>query len=124
MRIESRILVIVALFALKFVSGIWLTRAGRPFNGILLTVHKIISLLTVVLIGLTLARLRQGIGLSAVEIAVVAFCGLLWLLTIASGGWVSADRVVPAFLTAAHRVLPFLTVLATGIVGYLVVWGI
>lgn len=111
------------LFVVKFLSGVWLTWAGRPYNVALITVHKLISLLAAVLIGILVYRLRRGVGLSPVEIVAVVVTGLLFLAAILSGGLTSVDRPMSAALLIVHRVTPFLTVLSTAATLYLVVWA-
>ena len=121
MSTELRLGAIGALFLLKFAAGFWLTRSGKPYNVAILTVHKIISLVIVALIGITIHRLRRSVGVSAVEIGAIVGTGLLFLLTIASGGLVSTDKPANVAILTAHRVLPYLTVLSTAVTMYLVV---
>jgi hypothetical protein len=59
------------------------------------------------------------VGLSAAEISAVVVTGLLFFFSIASGGLVSVDRPVPAAVSLAHRVTPFLTLLSTAVMAYL-----
>ena len=108
------------LYLLVFLSGIRLSRAGKPYSTGLLTVHKLISLLTVVLIALTIRYLRRGVGLSAVEIVAIVVTGLLFLLSIASGGLVSTDKPQHTIISIAHKVSPYLALLSTAVMAYLV----
>ena len=120
MRINSQVLGIGFLFTLKFLSGIWLTRSGKPYNAVILAVHKIISLLTVVLIAVAVRRWGRGVGMGAVEIGAIVVTGVLFLLTILSGGLLSTDRPTQAAILVVHRATPFLTVLSTAVTIYLV----
>ena len=110
---------IVVLFVVKFATGLWPSRADKPYNVLLLTVHKLISLLTVALIALAVRQLRQGVGLSAAEIIAIVVTGLLFLFSIASGGLVSTDKPAHIVFSIAHKVTPFLTVLSTAVMAYL-----
>ena len=121
MSIESRVLIIGLLFLLKSLSGIWLSRSGRPINAVILTIHKIISLLTVVLISITIHHLRRDVGMSAVEIGAIIVTGLLFLFTILSGGLLSADKPAHTAVLTFHKVAPFLTILSTAVTIYFVV---
>ena len=110
-----------------FVSGFWLSLRGRPFNAVLLTVHKLVSLAAVVLLGFIVWRVSREAALRAIDWAAVVVTGLFFLGTIATGGLLSADSLVPAARTArvrvailwAHRITPFLTVLSTAAALYL-----
>jgi hypothetical protein len=45
------------LFSLfLFLSGFWLSRSGKPYNGIIFNIHKLIALTAVVLFVITLYR--------------------------------------------------------------------
>jgi hypothetical protein len=111
--------VIGVLFLVKFATGFWLSRAGKPYNVFLLTAHKLISLLIVLLIALAVRHLRQGIGLGAVEVVAIVVTGLLFLLSIASGGLLSTDKPAHVAIPIAHKVLPFLSVASTAAMVYL-----
>ena len=119
----SIIATIGVLFLIKFLSGIWLSRSGRPLNGIVLTVHKIVSLLIVVLIAITVRRLRQGIAVSAVETSAIVITGLFFLSAVVSGGLLSTGKPTPAVVGTVHKVTPLLAVLSTATLIYLVAWA-
>ena len=120
MSTRLRIVAIIALFLLKFLFGVLLTRSGKPYSVVMLALHKIISLLTVVLIGMTVYNLRRDVGLIAVEVGAIIVTGLLFVLTIATGGLLSTDKPAHAAITIVHRVVPFLAVLFTAVTIYLV----
>jgi hypothetical protein len=115
---SSIFVALVVLFVLKFLFGIWLTRAGRPYNGVVLAVHKIISVLTAVLLGITVYLLGQDVGLGTPAVVGIIVTGLLFLLTIASGGLLSTDKPAHRAILIAHRVMPFLAVISTALTLY------
>ena len=119
MSTQTRIVVTGLLFACKFVAGFWLTRSGKPYNVVILAIHKIISLAIVAMIGIIIYRLRRDVGVGSAEIVAMAITGLLFVLTISSGGLVSTDKPANAATLTVHRVLPFLTVLSTAVTIYL-----
>jgi hypothetical protein len=120
MRTNSQVLGIGFLFTLKFLSGIWLTRSSKPYNAVILAAHKIISVLTVVLIAVAVRHWGQDASMGAVEIGALIATGVLFLLTILSGGFLSTDRPAHAAILVVHRAAPFLTVLSTAVTIYLV----
>jgi hypothetical protein len=115
----SQVLVAGLFFLLVFLSGAWLSRSGRPLNTIRLTVHKLISLATAAFLIVTVHRINQSAGLSANEQAAVAITGLLLLGTVATGGLLSTGKTTPTVVLRLHQVTPFLTVLATAVMLYL-----
>ncbi|MBN1875271.1 MAG: hypothetical protein JXA33_13670 [Anaerolineae bacterium] len=119
MNIYSRIVVIVILFVLKLILGIWLTLTGKPYNGILVTIHKLISLATVIFIGVAVYRLREGVGLNTVELGAVIVTGVLFFAAIISGGLASTETLAYPAIILIHRIVPFLSILATIVTLYL-----
>ena len=109
----------VLLYLGIFVSGFWLSRLGRPLNGILLTVHKLVSLAAVVLLGFTVYRVTWETRLGAIDWLAVVVTGLLFLGTMATGGLLSVSKPMPAVVLTLHRITPFLTVLSNAAALYL-----
>jgi len=110
---QSTIVGAAMLFLIVFLSGFWLSRSGKPFNGIVLTLHKLISLAALVFLAINLYRTNQDAKLNTMELAAAAVTGLLFLGTIVSGGFLSTDKPLPARVLTLHRIAPFLTVLST-----------
>jgi hypothetical protein len=123
MQITSRILVIGVLFLLKVLFGLWVSRSGRPFNVVVLTIHKLISLAIVALIALAVRQRGRAVGLSGGEIAAAIVTGVLFLVAIISGGLVSTDKPANAVILAVHRFVPYLVGLATAATLYLLARG-
>lgn len=111
--------IVILLYLGIFVSGLWLSRLGRPLNVILLTVHKLISLAAVVLLVLTVYRVTWEAPLDAIDWVAVAATGLFFVGTIATGALLSTDKPTSAIVLTLHRVTPFLTVIATAVALYL-----
>jgi heme A synthase len=107
-------------FVFIFLSGIWLSRSGKPLNGIILTVHKLISLAAVVFLAITMVhQANQASDLSAMGLAAGAVTGLFFLGAILTGGLLSIGKPVPAAILTAHQAAPFLTVLSSAATLYL-----
>ena len=111
--------IVVLLYLAIFVSGFWLSRRGRPFSVVLLTVHKLVSLAAIVLLVLTVWRVNREVTLRAIDWIAVAVTGLFFLGTIATGGLLSTDRPKSTAVLWLHRITPFLTVLSTAATLYL-----
>jgi hypothetical protein len=107
-------------FLFIFLSGFWLSRSGKPFNGVILTIHKLISLAAAVFLVITMVRINQVAALSGIEMTTVVVTGLLFLGTGITGGLLSIDKPMPAAILTIHQITPFLTVLSTAATLYLV----
>ena len=116
---QLRIARIALSFVIVFASGIWLTRSGKPYSGVLVNIHKLISLAGVVLLALVIRQASRAGRLSPTEVAVIAVTGLLLLGAIVTGGLVSTDNPMPQAVLIAHRVAPFLAALGTAAALYL-----
>ena len=116
---QLRIVIIGVLYLLIFGSGFWLTRSGRPYSTIVVTIHKLISVGAFVFLAVSLYRISRGVPLSAAVMAAGVITGLLFLGTIATGAMLTAERPMPAVVLWLHRITPFLTVVATAVTLYL-----
>lgn len=99
-------------FVVILVSGYRLHQRGKPYGTLLLTIHKLIPLGMIVYLAIVLkqmAPLTPMIWLAAILAAI------FFLLLIASGGWISAAKEAPFWVKIAHKVLPYLAILATGV---------
>ena len=115
---QMRIAAIVA-FVVILGSGIWLSRLGRPLNGLLLNVHKLVGLGAAVYLMLNLYQTHQSVGLTGATLITGVITGLLFLTTGIIGGVLSTDRPVQTILKRLHQVTPVLTTLSTAVTLYL-----
>lgn len=122
MHIDKRILIITILYIAKFIFGFWLFRTGKPYNSLLLTIHKLVSLATLVYIVIIANRVQLNVGLSTIEWISVVITILLFLISIATGGALSIDRPADILVSLMHKVVPVLSILSTAATLYLLVW--
>ncbi len=102
------------LFLLIFGFGFWLSRSGKPYNVAIFTVHKLIVLGTVAFLGVTIYNVHQATPLSAAQIAWVVAAAVCFVATIVTGGLLSIERPMPAFVLRLHQVIPYATLVASG----------
>jgi hypothetical protein len=116
---QMRVGSIVLFFLVIVMSGIWLSRLGRPLNGLILTVHKLIGLGVAVYLAVTAYRTHQMASLSGIELTVVVVTGALFLATGIIGGVLSTDKPPSAVLQRWHQITPVLTAVSTAATLYL-----
>jgi hypothetical protein len=115
----SLIAAIALLLVVVFLLGFRLTRSGRPYNGLILTVHKLAALAVLIILALLVVRAARTAPLDAV-VWIASLAGLVsFLVAIISGGLLSTDKTLPPVVKALHRVSPFLAVLASAATLYL-----
>jgi len=119
---QTRLVVTGLFFLFIFLSGFWVSRAGKPYPGLRFNVHKLIGLAAGVYLVVTVVQLGRAAPLGPREIAAVAGTALLFVLDVAAGGLVSLEKPMPAALKIAHRLLPYLIALATAFTLYLLLF--
>jgi hypothetical protein len=115
----SSIIVAGLGFVVIFASGYWLSRAGKPYSVIVLTIHKLISLAAVVFLVIFMIQSNQAAALSAMELIAGVVTGLFLLGLMATGGLLSVDKQMPVVVLRLHQIAPYLTVVAAAVTLYL-----
>jgi uncharacterized membrane protein YhiD involved in acid resistance len=116
----ARAIIIGLSFVLVFLSGLWVSRKGRPLNAGLSTVHKLVSLAAGVFLLVTVYQQGQIAPLNTAEWLAIAVTGVCFAAVVASGGILSSDKPRPTALLRVHQVVPVLTLISTGVMLYLV----
>jgi hypothetical protein len=117
---EVRIAVTGIAFLLMLITGVVLTRKGKPLNKTVFAFHKIFSLLTIVLlIWVALPYLKAEGNSSQLIIAAIITAGVI-LVSFVSGALLNFEKVMPQFVTIIHRISSALVVVTTLITGWLI----
>jgi len=85
-------------------TGIWLTRAGRPYGTALLTLHKLVDLAVVVLVGVSVYQAQGAVPFPGTSWAVASVAAVCVVAGFATGGIVSANANAPSWVARAHAV--------------------
>ena len=116
------------LVLLTLVSGVWLSHSGKPFNSMIFTIHKLLALATVIIIGVNVYHLFRAIdGNTLVALSVIAVSGLLFLTLFISGallslipaGLLSLEKPLPEIILKIHQVAPLLALVSSTATFYL-----
>ncbi|MCB8928189.1 MAG: hypothetical protein H6652_21495 [Ardenticatenaceae bacterium] len=110
-------------FLLTLISGVVLSKMGRPLNSAVFGAHKIIAVGTIVLIGLNIRDLAQVVGLQAVHPALIWGTGLLLLALVVSGSLLSFDKLVLPLTLRVHQIVPLLALAFSALSIYLLANG-
>ena len=117
---QLRIAAAGLIFLLIFVFGFILSRGGKPYNTALFTVHKLAALAAVIYLVYTVVKVSQVAPLDPGQIALAALAAVCIIALFATGAVLSIRlEAAPQFMLVLHRVLPYLTVLSTGALLYL-----
>jgi len=106
--IEVRALGAAAFFLVILLSGVWLSRRGRPLNVLILTAHKLVGLGAGIFLVVTLVQLGRagvlGVGVTAAAVAT----GLSMLAAAATGAVLSGAKPAPALVLRLHKAVAVL----------------
>ena len=95
----SRLLLPAILFALTLGFGLWLSLWGKPYNGLLFNIHKLLALGAAVLVGVqTFAWMR------AAPTLLIAGAALGVVALFFSGAMLSVGRRWTALALMTHRI--------------------
>jgi hypothetical protein len=115
----ARLLDTGLFFLFIFLTGTWLRRAGKPYSIPLVTLHKLIGLAAGIYLGLTVYRVHQATPLGLAQIAAIVVTVLLFAINVATGSLLSTNKAMPEVVATMNKVLPYLTVISTGVMVYL-----
>jgi hypothetical protein len=117
---NNRFLVVGILLACMIISGFILSRTGRPFNGWILAVHKLISLGTLIYLIIIVTRANRAVPLRPETVVLAVAAAAFFLALFASGGVISGMKTPPGFVTLIHHIAPYVLAALTLGVLYLV----
>jgi len=93
-------------FIVTVLFGFWLSRQGKPYQGVLFSVHKLLALAAVVLVGLQFSnRFKSGEMFADWKILLILIA-LMVLILFASGALMSLDKLNYKMLRWFHRLAP------------------
>lgn len=118
--IQSKILLILVFFVAIFLSGYWLAKSGQPLSSLKLTIHKLIAVAALIYLIVMIKGFHRLSPLSKIQFIACIVAGVLFLITIASGGLLSINKPMPALVKILHHIIAYLVILSTGWLLYLV----
>ena len=123
--IATKLIAAGILFLLTLTSGVILSHADRPLNVGLVTIHKLIAVVGIVLIGMAVNQLYKNVdGKLVIELSVIVLSGILFLALIATGALLTREEMqLPELVLKIHQVAPLLALLASSVSIYLLARG-
>jgi hypothetical protein len=117
--IGSKLINVGAVFLFIFLSGFWVNRMGRPYGMLPVTIHKLIGLALGVYLGWMIYQTHKVIPLSSIQIIIVAVTVLFYAVNVATGSLLSTNKPMPEVVSIINKFFPYLTVVSTGVMLYL-----
>jgi len=119
MDIVSRLLNPTLGFLVTIAFGFWLSRLGKPYNGLLFNVHKLIALAAVILAGLAVYQVLKGTDVATLIVLLLVLAALSVIALFVSGALMSAGKGEYRVMKLVHNLSPFILVMAMGTTVYL-----
>jgi hypothetical protein len=108
---------VLSIFTL--LSGVWLSHSGKPYNTAIFTIHKLIAVATVVVIGMNVVNLYKSLDIRTFVVFFgIAISALFFLSLAITGGLLSLD-ILPQVALRIHQVVPLLAVAASAMTLYI-----
>jgi len=119
--LTSKLITAGILALLTLITGMIVSRSGRPLNIWLVTIHKMIAVGTVVLVVMAVNQLyKTADGKMLVTIGIMAISAILVLALIATGAFLTREEMeLPAFVLKIHQVVPLLALASSSLTIYL-----
>lgn len=112
MEVLSDFLVPGIVFLLTTVFGFWLSKLGKPYNGALFNVHKLLALGAVIAGGIQVARMLRSVDMQTLVFILWMVAGLSVFALFVSGAVMSMDKLDYSIMRGIHRVAPVVMILA------------
>jgi hypothetical protein len=109
----NKFIILGLAFLVILSSGFWLSRKGKPYPLIPSSIHKLISLAALAYLIVIVFQVNRVAPLSSIEIASSLITVVLFIALIATGGIMSASKILPHIIQMIHRILPYLAILST-----------
>lgn len=103
----------ILAFVVIFITGFILHGKGKPYNQLLLALHKLIPLgVGAILIILAVGKSKM-VRLPTLQLVLLIVELILLVATIITGGLISVKKEMPKIFTIIHKILPYLTLAAS-----------
>jgi hypothetical protein len=117
----SKFLIPGVLFLLALAFGVWLSLAGKPYNGILFNIHKLVALAAVIMLSILIYQGSKSTGPHVILTILITLAILGVVALFATGALMSAGKLPYPTMLAIHRVAIILTTLALSGMVYLLI---
>lgn len=119
--ISNKLIAAGILAVLTLISGVIVSRSGKPLNIWLVTIHKLIAVAVVVLIVIIVNQLYKSADEKMIiTVGLMAVSAILFLALIATGAFLTREEMeLPAFVLTIHQVVPLLALASSSMTIYL-----
>jgi len=110
-------------FLLTLVFGFWLGNKGKPYNGLLFNIHKLIALATVIITAMRIYSALKNTGTQALLMTLIVLTAICVIALFASGAFLSIGNLDYGMMKRIHNIAPVLAIMTMGLTIYLLATG-
>lgn len=96
-----------------------MSRTGKPYNVIIINIHKLLSILSIISVMATVYKLQEMTIINNPEKILIAGTVLFFLTAIISGGIMGSGKTDKKAIFVIHRFTTFLIIISFGLLIYL-----
>jgi len=112
MGLAAKFVIPGVLFILTLVFGFWLSRSGKPYNGLLFNIHKLIALAAVIVAAIRTFNALKIVEAQPILIVLLIVIGLCAVALFVTGALMSAKKATGRAALTIHKIAPLLAVIA------------
>jgi hypothetical protein len=106
-------------FLVTVAFGFWLSKLGKPYNGLLFNFHKLIALATVILAGLAVYQTLKVLDVAVTIFLLLVLAAFSVIALFATGALMSAGKGEYSVMKQVHNLSPFILAITMGATAYL-----
>ena len=118
MEIASKFITPGIVFLLTLVFGFWLSHLGKPYNGILFNIHKLIALGAVVAMAIQIYNILKVMEPQSLIVILAILAVICVIALFASGAFMSIRNLNYQVMKSIHNAVPVLLVIAMALTIY------
>jgi hypothetical protein len=100
------------IFMLTVAFGFWLRKKGKPYNGLLFNVHKLLALGNVIITAMVVSRMAENMHMPIAMVVPLVLAALSVIALFGTGALMSIEKLDYSLVRMIHRISIAVLVLA------------
>ena len=117
--LHFKIVITAFIFVFILLSGRRLKKTAKPYNPIVLAIHKLISAGIMVAIVITVNQINKSVSLNTGEMLLSISMIFVFLGAVVSGGFLSTGKQLPSLVEIIHKASSLASIVFAGILLFL-----
>lgn len=92
------------IFMLTVAFGFWLRKKGKPYNGLLFNVHKLLALGNVIITAMVVSRMAENMHMPIAMVVLLFLAALSVIALFGTGALMSIEKLDYSLVRMIHRI--------------------